>query len=107
MISVEFCSAEAVLLGRRQRRRLVVEFGHVDTLQANCDLPVLDRRLSGSTDDHCLIEHMGWPKRRRAVFAQFDGVGADLNNDFRRVRVGSTCRPELTDINRAIYDKHS
>ena len=57
MISVEFCSAEAFLLGRRQRRWLVVEFGRVNTLQANCDLPVLDRRLSGSADDHCLLSN--------------------------------------------------
>lgn len=50
---------QALLLGGRERRRHIVQFGGVDTLEADGELAVLDRRRAGSPFDLGIVEDVG------------------------------------------------
>lgn len=95
--------AQALLLGGRERRGLIMQLWRVDALKANGEFAVLDRRRRGPALDLGALEDMGRLERHRVVRAEADRVRGDIHHDLGGVGVRPALRPELADIDGA-YD---
>jgi hypothetical protein len=61
----------------------------VDTLQADRDMPVLDRRLAGPPFHNRIIEHMRRLKRRSVILPESDGINSHFQYNRGGIRVRS------------------
>ncbi|MGY4448185.1 hypothetical protein ACVWZR_002845 [Bradyrhizobium sp. i1.3.1] len=93
--------AQALLLGGRERRGLIMQLRRVDALKANGELAVLDRRRRGPALDLGALEDVGRLERHRVVLAEADRVWGDIHHDLGGVGVRPALRPELADIDGA------